>query len=357
MTTLLPFPRLRSTISADAMSAERDQLVLADAYGRVATDLRVSLTDRCNLRCTYCMPPEGLDWLPGADVLTDEEILRLIAIGVQRLGIKTVRLTGGEPLLRKNLELLVADIAALSPTPEIALTTNGIGLAARADKLAAAGLRRINVSLDTLDPETFARLSRRRRLPDVLAGIAAAREAGLAPVKINTVLLRGINDHEAFDLLSWAMAEQVQLRFIEQMPLDPQHGWQRNEMITAADIMQQLSGRVELVEDPEDALVRGSAPAELFRVVGTSYSVGIIAAVTKPFCGACDRVRLTADGQIRNCLFARTESDLRTPLRSGASDAELAARWVAAVRGKQPGHGINDPSFLQPDRPMSAIGG
>ena len=357
MTTLLPFPRLPSTISADAMSAERDQLVLADAYGRVATDLRVSLTDRCNLRCTYCMPPEGLDWLPGADVLTDEEILRLIAIGVQRLGIKTVRLTGGEPLLRKNLELLVADIAALSPAAEIALTTNGIGLAARADKLAAAGLRRINVSLDTLDPETFARLSRRRRLPDVLAGIAAAREAGLAPVKINTVLLRGINDREAFDLLSWAMAEQVQLRFIEQMPLDPQHGWQRDEMITAADIMQQLSRHVELVEDPEDALVRGSAPAELFRVVGTNYSVGIIAAVTKPFCGACDRVRLTADGQIRNCLFARTESDLRTPLRGGASDAELAARWVAAVKGKQPGHGINDPSFLQPDRPMSAIGG
>jgi len=357
MTTLLPFPRLRSTISADAMPAERDQLVLADAYGRVATDLRVSLTDRCNLRCTYCMPPEGLDWLPGADVLTDEEILRLIAIGVQRLGIKTVRLTGGEPLLRKNLELLVANIAALSPQPEIALTTNGIGLAARADKLAAAGLRRINVSLDTLDPDTFARLSRRRRLPDVLAGIAAAREAGLAPVKINTVLLRGINDREAFELLSWAMAEQVQLRFIEQMPLDPQHGWQRDEMITAADIMQQLSRHVELVEDPEDALFRGSAPAELFRVVGTSYSVGIIAAVTKPFCGACDRVRLTADGQIRNCLFARTESDLRTPLRSGASDAELAARWVAAVKGKQPGHGINDPSFLQPDRPMSAIGG
>jgi cyclic pyranopterin phosphate synthase len=357
MTTLLPSRGPDQRFRADAMQQERDQLVLADAYGRVATDLRVSLTDRCNLRCTYCMPPEGLDWLPGADVLTDEEILRLIAIGVQRLGIKTVRLTGGEPLLRKNLELLVADIAALSPAPEIALTTNGIGLAARAGKLAAAGLRRINVSLDTLDPETFARLSRRRRLPDVLAGIAAAREAGLAPVKINTVLLRGINDREAFDLLSWAMAEQVQLRFIEQMPLDPQHGWQRNEMITAADIMQQLSRHVELVEDPEDALVRGSAPAELFRVVGTSYSVGIIAAVTKPFCGACDRVRLTADGQIRNCLFARTESDLRTPLRSGASDAELAARWVAAVKGKQPGHGINDPSFLQPDRPMSAIGG
>jgi cyclic pyranopterin phosphate synthase len=357
MTTLLPIPRLRSSASAHAEPEERDQLVLADAHGRVATDLRVSLTDRCNLRCAYCMPPEGLDWLPGAEVLTDDEIVRLITIGVERLGITTVRLTGGEPLLRKNLELLVADIAALSPLPDIALTTNGIGLAARAEKLAAAGLRRINISLDTLDPDTFARLARRRRLPDVLAGIAAARDAGLNPVKINTVLLRGVNDHEAFDLLRWAMAEQVQLRFIEQMPLDPQHGWKRDEMITADEIRERLSQHVELVEDPEDVLTRGSAPAELFRVAGTGYSVGIIASVSKPFCGACDRVRLTADGQIRNCLFARTESDLRTPLRSGASDSELAARWVAAVASKQPGHGINDPSFLQPDRPMSAIGG
>jgi GTP 3',8-cyclase len=357
MTTLLPIPRLRSSASAHAEPEERDQLVLADAHGRVATDLRVSLTDRCNLRCAYCMPPEGLDWLPGAEVLTDDEIVRLITIGVERLGITTVRLTGGEPLLRKNLELLVADIAALSPLPDIALTTNGIGLAARAEKLAAAGLKRINISLDTLDPDTFAQLARRRRLPDVLAGIAAARDAGLTPVKINTVLLRGVNDHEAFDLLRWAMAEQVQLRFIEQMPLDPQHGWKRDEMITADEIRERLSQHVELVEDPEDVLTRGSAPAELFRVAGTGYSVGIIASVSKPFCGACDRVRLTADGQIRNCLFARTESDLRTPLRSGASDSELAARWVAAVASKQPGHGINDPSFLQPDRPMSAIGG
>jgi GTP 3',8-cyclase len=357
MTTLLPFPRLRHSVSARAELGERDQQVLADAYGRVATDLRISLTDRCNLRCTYCMPVEGLDWLPRADVLTDEEIVRLITIGVDRLGIKTVRLTGGEPLLRKNLEPLVADIAALTPAPEIALTTNGIGLAARAEKLAAAGLKRINISLDTLDPGTFAELAHRPRLPDVLAGIAAAREAGLKPVKINSVLLRGVNDHEAYDLLRWAMAENVQLRFIEQMPLDPQHGWQRDGMITAAEIKQHLGKHVELVEDPEDALTRGSAPAELFRVVGTGYSVGIIAAVSKPFCGNCDRVRLTADGQIRNCLFARTESDLRAPLRSGASDSEIAALWVAAVASKQPGHGINDPSFLQPDRPMSAIGG
>ncbi len=213
-----------------------DQLALADGFGRVATDLRVSLTDRCNLRCTYCMPAEGLDWMPGAEVLTDDEILRLIAIGVERLGIRTVRLTGGEPLLRKNLELLVADIAALCPAPVIALTTNGIGLAARAEKLAAAGLDRINISLDTLDPQTFKQLTRRPRLDDVLAGVSAARAAGLHPVKINSVLLRGVNDHEAFDLLHWAMGEGVQLRFIEQMPLDAQHGWQRDEMITAAEI-------------------------------------------------------------------------------------------------------------------------
>ena len=357
MTTLLPFPRLRSSGSAPAEPTERDQLVLADAFGRVATDLRVSLTDRCNLRCAYCMPPEGLDWLPGADVLTDEEIVRLITIGVERLGITTVRLTGGEPLLRKNLELLVADIAALSPAPEIALTTNGIGLAARAEKLAAAGLKRINISLDTLDPDTFAQLARRRRLPDVLAGVAAAREAGLHPVKINTVLLRGVNDHEAFDLLRWAMAEQVQLRFIEQMPLDPQHGWKRDEMITADEIRQRLGQHVELVEDPEDALTRGSAPAELFRVVGHrllgGHHRGRVQAVLR---------------RLRQGPAHRRRPDPELPLRPHRVRPAYAAAkrrkrrrdcrpWVAAVAGKQPGHGINDPSFLQPDRPMSAIGG
>ena len=354
---MLPIPRLRSSGSAAADAVGFEQRVLADAFGRVATDLRVSLTDRCNLRCTYCMPAEGLEWMPHAEVLTDEEILRLVTIGVQRLGITTVRLTGGEPLLRKNLEPLVAELAALEQAPTIALTTNGIGLAARAGKLAAAGLTRINISLDTLDPQTYKQLTRRPRLPDVLAGVTAAREAGLGPVKINTVLMRGVNDHEAPDLLRWAMAERVQLRFIEQMPLDAQHGWHRSEMITAAEIRETLGRHVTLVEDPDDALVRGSAPAELFRVVGSDYSFGIIAAVSKPFCGACDRVRLTADGQIRNCLFAREESDLRASLRGGASDAVIADRWVQAVSGKRAGHGIDDPSFLQPDRPMSAIGG
>jgi len=350
--TLLPLPRVRPVASGTATEGG-----LRDAYGRVATDLRVSLTDRCNLRCSYCMPADGLDWMPREDVLTDTEVLRLIRVGVQRLGIRTVRLTGGEPLLRRNLEALVADIAALDPSVSIALTTNGIGLAGRAEALAAAGLTRINISLDTLDPDTFARLTRRRRLPDVLAGVTAARRAGLDPVKINSVLLRGVNDHEAPGLLGWAMREGVHLRFIEQMPLDAQHAWQREQMVTAAEIRARLGRHVDLVEDPADILARGSAPAELFRVAGTEYSVGIIAAVTEPFCGACDRVRLTADGQVRNCLFARQESDLRTPLRAGADDAELAERWVLAVAGKRPGHGIDDPSFLQPDRPMSAIGG
>ncbi len=355
MTTLLPMPQVRD--SATPASIKGQTWALTDAYGRTATDLRVSLTDRCNLRCTYCMPAEGLEWLPQDEMLTDAEIVRLIGIGVRLLGITTVRLTGGEPLLRKNLEQLVAELARLEPRPSIALTTNGIGLARRADALAAAGLNRINISLDTLDAATFTRLARRPRLSDVLAGIAAARRTGLHPIKINAVLMRGINDHEAAGLLRWAMAEGVQLRFIEQMPLDAQHAWQRSEMITGDEIRARLSQEVQLVEDPDDALTRGSAPAELFRVAGTQYSVGIIAAVSKPFCGSCDRVRLTSDGQLRNCLFSRTESDLRTPMRAGASDEELARQWVAAVAVKRPGHDIDDPSFLQPDRPMSAIGG
>ncbi|HEY5788306.1 MAG TPA: GTP 3',8-cyclase MoaA [Microlunatus sp.] len=356
-------PRIRSAAPASEGVAVRS---LADAYGRVATDLRVSLTDRCNLRCQYCMPAEGLDWLPRADVLTDEEIIRLIRIGVTRLGITTVRLTGGEPLLRQDLEWLVAAIADLDPVPAIALTTNGIGLADRAATLAAAGLKRINISLDTLDPETFKRITRRPRLADVLAGVEASVAAGLLPVKINTVLLRGVNDHEAYPLLEWAMRTGVQLRFIEQMPLDAQHAWSRTEMITADEIRERLSAHVTLVEDTGDRARRGSAPAELFRIQGadhpagvrgSDHTVGIIASVSKPFCGACDRVRLTADGQLRNCLFARTESDLRAPLRAGATDEELADQWVRAVATKRPGHGIDDPSFLQPDRPMSAIGG
>jgi cyclic pyranopterin phosphate synthase len=337
------------------------QQQLSDHYGRVATDLRVSLIDRCNLRCSYCMPAEGLPWLPREELLTTAELVRLVRIAVHRLGIRTVRLTGGEPLLRPDVEELVAQLSTLrtpdGARPGFALTTNGIGLARRADALRRAGLDRINISLDTLDPVVFRRLTRRDRLTDVLAGIEVAQRAGLHPVKINTVLMRGVNDHEAPDLVGWAGRTGVELRFIEQMPLDAQHGWRREEMVTAAEIHDRISVHYPLVEDPADRAARGSAPAEVFRVQGSGQRVGIIAAVTRPFCGACDRVRLTADGQIRNCLFARDESDLRTPLRSGASDPDIADRWVRAVAGKLPGHGINDPSFLQPDRPMSAIGG
>jgi GTP 3',8-cyclase len=357
MTVLLPLPRLRGPSARPAVGDDPVRGPLRDSYGRVATDLRVSLTDRCNLRCTYCMPAEGTAWLPREELLDNDELVRLIGIGVERLGIASVRLTGGEPLLRRDLEELVARLAALEPAPKLALTTNGIGLADRAEGLVAAGLSRINISLDTLDAETFRRLARRDRLAEVLAGVSAARAAGLRPVKINTVLMRGVNDHEAVDLVRWAMSEQVQLRFIEQMPLDAQHAWSRDDMITAAEIRARLEAELGLVEDPEDARRRGSAPAELFRVAGTEHRVGIIAAVTQPFCGACDRVRLTADGQLRNCLFSQTESDLRAALRAGGTDDEIAAQWLRAVAGKRPGHGIDDPSFLQPARPMSAIGG
>ena len=329
--------------------------MLADSYGRVATDLRVSLTDRCNLRCAYCMPPEGLDWLPGDEVLTGDEIVRLIAIGVTRLGIQEVRFTGGEPLLRRDLESIVSRTAALSPRPEISLTTNGIGLSRRAGALREAGVDRINVSLDTLRSEVFRKLARRDRLPDVLDGLAAAAAAGLTPVKVNAVLMRGINDDEAVPLLAYCLSHGYELRFIEQMPLDAQHGWKRTEMVTADEIFASLSSSFTLAPDEERA--RGAAPAETFLVDGGPARVGVIASVTRPFCGSCDRVRLTADGQVRNCLFARSESDLRSSLRSGASDEEIARRWQVAVAGKLPGHGINDPSFLQPDRPMSAIGG
>src|SRR5487761_17164 len=329
--------------------------MLTDSYGRIATDLRVSLTDRCNLRCSYCMPPEGLDWLPAPEVLTGDEVARLVRIGVETLGIREVRFTGGEPLLRRDLVSIIGATAALSPRPDISLTTNGIGLGRRADALRDAGLDRINVSLDTVRPEVFRKLTHRDRLSDVLSGLAAAAAAGLTPVKVNAVLICDLNDEEAPELLRYCVEHGYELRFIEQMPLDAQHGWKRAEMISSEEIFDSLSRAFRLSEDSER--VRGAAPAETFLVDGGPARVGVIASVTRPFCGACDRVRLTADGQIRNCLFARSESDLRALLRSAATDDEIAARWRAAVAAKLPGHGINDPTFLQPDRPMSAIGG
>jgi cyclic pyranopterin phosphate synthase len=325
---------------------------LADRFGRVATDLRVSLTDRCNLRCNYCMPAEGLDWLPTEQTLTDDEVVRLVTIGVERLGITEVRFTGGEPLLRRGLVDIVARTHALGV--ETSLTTNALGLSRTAQALADAGLDRINASIDSVRPDTFAAITRRDRLQDVLAGLEAAKAAGLGPIKLNAVLLRGTNDDQAPELLRWSIEHGYELRFIEQMPLDAQHGWSRESMVTADEIFAALSAEFTLT--PHGA-PRGSAPAELFDVDGGPGTVGVIASVTRPFCGDCDRVRLTADGQVRNCLFAREESDLRTSLRTGADDAEIAERWVIAMRGKRAGHGIDDVTFLQPDRPMSAIGG
>jgi cyclic pyranopterin phosphate synthase len=337
--------------------------MLVDSFGRIASDLRVSLIDKCNLRCAYCMPPEGLPWLPRQELLTDDELVRLVGVAVS-LGVREVRLTGGEPLLRPGVPALVARLAALDPRPELSITTNGILLARDAAALAAAGLDRVNVSLDTLDPAVFKKITFRDKHAEVLAGLAAARAAGLVPVKVNTVLLRGVNDDEAADLLRWALAEGYQLRFIEQMPLDAQHGWTREAMVTADEVLARLQGAYELapVSDPD----RGAAPAETWQVLDgpgradwaeAHPKVGVVGSVTRPFCGACDRVRLTADGQLRNCLFATTESDLRAALRSGADDAELARRFVASVGGKKAGHGIDGPDFRQPDRPMSAIGG
>ncbi|MGN6636147.1 MAG: GTP 3',8-cyclase MoaA [Oryzihumus sp.] len=339
--TSLPMPQVRPT-------------GLPDTFGRVATDLRVSVTDRCNLRCTYCMPAEGLPWLAKPEMLTDAELLRVIGIFVG-LGVRQVRLTGGEPLLRRSLVEVVAGIAQMSPRPQIAMTTNGVGLDRLAGPLADAGLDRVNVSLDTVDPGEFQALTRRDRFADVEKGLKAAANAGLTPVKVNAVAMRGVNDHSVADVLQWCLDRGYSLRFIEQMPLDAQHSWERTEMVTADELRQRLSERFTLT--PLPSAERGSAPAELFLVDGGPQTVGVIASVTAPFCAACDRVRLTADGQVRNCLFAAGEVDLRGPLRDGASDEGLAELVRGEMWRKARGHGIGKPDFHQPDRPMSAIGG
>ncbi len=326
---------------------------LVDTYGRTHRDLRVSLTDRCSLRCTYCMPADGPPWIPGSDQLTTPELLRVVAIAVNS-GIGAVRLTGGEPLLRPDVVDIVRAITQMPGSPEVSLTTNGLRLPGLAAPLVDAGLQRVNISLDTMDRRRFEQLTRRDRLIDTLAGIAAAKAAGLDPVKINTVLMRGVNEDEAPTLLLWALEQGLSLRFIEQMPLDPQHSWDRSTMVTTDEILRLL---VTAGFDLSEAPGRGSAPAQEWTVNGGPQTVGIVGSVTRPFCGDCDRVRVTSDGQWRSCLFARTETDLRAPLRTGASDGELAALMRLDVTGKQAGHGLDDPGFLQPDRPMSAIGG
>jgi GTP 3',8-cyclase len=331
---------------------------LLDTYGRVATDLRVSLTDRCNLRCSYCMPAAGLDWLPGEQLLRSDELARLMKIAVTRLGVTSIRFTGGEPLLARHLEEVIAAAATLRPRPEISLTTNGVGLARRAAGLAQAGLDRVNVSLDSVDRAHFAAITRRDRLDDVLAGLAAATEAGLAPVKVNAVLDPISGGEDVVELLRFCLQYGYQLRVIEQMPLDAGHQWRRDAALSADDVLAAVQPHFRLRPDPAP---RGSAPAELWLVdTGPDTPAGkfgVIASVSHAFCSTCDRTRLTADGQIRSCLFSTEETDLRGLLRGGADDDAIEAAWRAAMWGKPAGHGINDPGFIQPDRPMSSIGG
>ncbi|MCF8587673.1 GTP 3',8-cyclase MoaA [Gordonia liuliyuniae] len=328
---------------------------LVDRFGRVHRDLRISLTDKCNLRCTYCMPAEGVPWITKQNLLTTDEIER-VGRAFAGLGITEVRLTGGEPLLRPDAVDVVRRLAAIETQNRrlrVSMTTNAVGLHAVMDDLVDAGLERLNISIDTLDRDRFHELTRRDRLDDVLAGIDAARRSGLRPLKLNTVAMRGVNDDEFVDLLRFAQAHDAQLRFIEQMPLDAGHIWSRATMVDGQEILEHLSEAFTL----EPIGDRGSDPAEVFRVDGGPTTVGVIASVSAPFCGSCDRVRITADGQLRNCLFAREESDLLNLLRSGGTDADIAAMVRRSVAGKRQGHGIDGPNFLQPDRPMSAIGG
>lgn len=336
---------------------------LVDRHGRIANDLRVSLTDRCTLRCRYCMPAEGMAWLPTTALLTDAEVTRLIELAVCRLGVTAVRFTGGEPMVRRSLEEIVhvtSTLATADGTPvDISLTTNALGLRHRAAGLRAAGLRRVNVSLDSLNREHFAAIARRDRLPDVLAGLTAAREAGLDPIKINAVPQRDWYRQDAPELLRFALRNGFQLRFIEEMPIGAPRTWDRQAIVSAEDLLRALQeSGFDL--SPADG-PRGTAPAELWNVAANGDApagqVGIIASVTRPFCDACTRTRLTADGRVRSCLFSQHEADLLAPMRSGASDDELAAIWLDAMWRKPIAHGIDEPGFARPSRTMSEIGG
>ncbi|WP_405491185.1 GTP 3',8-cyclase MoaA [Nocardia sp. NBC_00511] len=344
-------PAVRS--GQPSMDGRPDTPFLLDRYGRIARDLRVSITEKCSLRCTYCMPEEGLPPIPVHELLSSAEIVRLVVLAVREMGIREVRFTGGEPLMRRDLEDIIGGCRAELPDTPLAMTTNGIGLEHRARKLAAAGLGRINVSLDTVDRDGFYRLTRRDRLDSVLAGISAAGQAGLTPIKVNAVLMRE-NLSGAADLLKYCLEANAELRFIEEMPLDADHEWARANMITAADLLEVLGARFTLTEagreDPSD-------PAERWHVDGGPATVGIIASVTRKFCSDCDRTRLTADGRLRSCLFSDQEYDIRAALRSGASDDDIAALWRGAMWNKSAGHGIDAAGFTPPERSMGAIGG
>ena len=337
---------------------------LVDPFGRTIRDLRISVTDRCNFRCTYCMPEEGMQWVPRSEVLTFEEIERLSRIFVERFEVDGLRLTGGEPTVRAHLPVLVSKLAQLrvpadssSPLaghkPDLSITTNGATFRLVADELRQAGLDRVNISLDTLDRDKFQRITRRDELERVLDGIEAAKEAGFAPVKINAVVERGVNDDEVLDLARFGRERGVEVRFIEFMPLDATGHWMHDKVVSQGEIV----ARIHEVFPLEQVPARGAAPADRWRYVDGGGLVGVIPTVTKPFCGDCDRVRLTADGQFRTCLFATNEFDLRALMRAGASDDDIAMEIQRAVGTKWAGHQINQVSFVRPKRSMSQIGG
>ena len=337
---------------------------LVDPFGRTIRDLRISVTDRCNFRCTYCMPEEGMKWLPRSEVLTFEEIERLAAIFVERFEVDGLRLTGGEPTVRAHMPVLVAKLAALrvpasssSPLagrkPDLSLTTNGATFRLVAHELRDAGLDRVNISLDTLQRERFLQMTRRDELVRVLDGIEAAKEAGFNPVKINAVVERGVNDDEIVALATFGRERNVEVRFIEFMPLDASGHWMNDKVVSQDEIVAAINAVYPL----EQVAARGSAPADRWRYADGAGVIGVIPTITKPFCGDCDRVRLTAEGQFRTCLFATTEFDLLKMMRGGASDDDLAVEIQRAVGTKWAGHQINQVNFIRPARSMSQIGG
>lgn len=329
---------------------------LVDPFGRVVRDLRISVTDRCNFRCTYCMPEEGLTWLPREEVLTFEELERIAGVMVDRFGIDSIRLTGGEPTMRAHLRVLIGKLAALRTADgpiDLAMTTNAATLAGQAEAFRSAGLRRLNISLDSIRRERFAEMTRRDELDRVLAGIDAALDAGFDPVKINTVVQRGVNDDELLDLAAFGRERGLEVRFIEFMPLDASGRWDDDAVVGQDEIVERIGSVFPLEQLP----ARGAAPADRWRYLDGGGTVGVIPSVTKPFCGDCDRVRLTADGQLRTCLFATDEFDLRAAMRRGETDDDLAARVERAVATKWAGHQINQVNFVRPDRSMSQIGG
>ncbi|HEX3566540.1 MAG TPA: GTP 3',8-cyclase MoaA [Acidimicrobiales bacterium] len=355
MTAIAPVPvSIRSRPDGPAMVEMPLEGPLVDRFGRMHRDLRLSVTDRCNFRCVHCLPEEGVTFLPRSEILGFDEIVRAAAVA-RRLGITSVRITGGEPLVRHGVPDLVARLATLG-FDDLSLTTNGSELARLAPSLAAAGLHRVNVSCDSLAPERFARIRRRGQLAPVLAAMDAAESAGLDPVKVNVVPIAGVNDDEIESFAQFARTTGRIVRFIEFMPLDGDGAWRRDQVVPADEILARIHARWPL--EVQTALgADRSAPAERYRFTDGGGEIGVIASVTRPFCGTCDRLRLTADGSLRNCLFAHQELSVRDLLRGGGSDEDIARLFRRAVWAKYPGHGINDPTFLRPARSMSMIGG